>query len=79
MCIRDRPLLLGALWLTAPLAQANPTQHQFDYRVRSAPAVSYTHLDVYKRQARYSPKSYPRQSASLARPHLQHVAPIRCR
>ena len=32
------PLLLGALCLTVPLAQANPTQHQFDYRVRSAPA-----------------------------------------
>ena len=32
------PLLLSALCLAAPLAQANPTQHQFDYRVRSAPA-----------------------------------------
>ncbi|WAJ36619.1 mannuronan 5-epimerase AlgG [Pseudomonas sp. GOM7] len=32
------PLLLSALCLTAPLAQANPEQQQFDYRVRSAPA-----------------------------------------
>lgn len=32
------PLLLSALCLTAPLAQANPQDNLLDYRVRSAPA-----------------------------------------
>lgn len=41
------PLLLGALCLGVPLAQANPQHHQFDYRVRSAPAEEL-HMETPK-------------------------------
>ena len=34
--------------------------------VRRAEAVSYTHLDVYKRQVETYPEQYPRQNQSSA-------------
>ena len=45
--------------------------------LRSLSAVSYTHLDVYKRQIRYSGRKLPGHRRTPARPHSCGGAPGR--
>ena len=47
MCIRDSPYSVNML---AAMAAAEATADQDYIRATVAEAVSYTHLDVYKRQ-----------------------------
>ena len=49
MCIRDSPLWYLNL-VDEPRVTLQVGAETFDARARTATAVSYTHLDVYKRQ-----------------------------
>ena len=57
MCIRDRLFLVGAVMALSMFAQKLTSVRSFEYLDYVTPhpydAVSYTHLDVYKRQLLY--------------------------
>ena len=56
MCIRDRPCVvvtpsdLNMYLTTVVIAPITSTIRNYPYRVLCSVAVSYTHLDVFKRQ-----------------------------
>ena len=50
MCIRDRSLAVADVRMEAPIPGKPAVGIEVPNHKRSAVSVSYTHLDVYKRQ-----------------------------